>query len=389
MVDILSEDFQDPTRYSDMKNPVAATWLVSFKQIRHEDPQAANYLSFMSTLLRENIPQSLLPTGESELEQTKAIGTLTAYSFLTHRKGEEAFDVHRLVYLATRNWLRRESKLSFWTDNALRRLMEVIPAGGHLNREIWTQYLPHGVYVADKNEISRDGKNSMIVLLDRIGLCQSSLGQYAEAEKFHRRALALREEMLGSEHPDTLMSMNEVGFALSSQGKYTEAEEIHQETLALRDKVLGKEHPDSLTSRNVIGVVLGLQGKNIEAEEIHWETLALREQVLGKEHPRTLISMNSIGYVLSEQGKYREAEEIYRETIALREKVLGKEHPRTLISMNNIGHMLSAQGKYIEAEEVFREVLALREKVLGKEHPRTRISRENLADVLSQQGNFV
>ena len=31
--------------------------------------------------------------------------------------------------------------------------------------------------------------------------------------------------------------------ALSNQGKYTKAEKINQETLALREKVLGKEHP--------------------------------------------------------------------------------------------------------------------------------------------------
>ena len=389
MVDILSEDFQDPTRYSDMKNPVAATWLVSFKQIRHEDPQAANYLSFMSTLLRENIPRSLLPAGESDLEQTKAIGTLTAYSFLTHRKGEEAFDVHRLVYLATRNWLRRESKLSLWADSALRRLVEVIPTGGHLNLEIWTQYLPHGVYVADKNEISRDSKDLMIMLVDRIGRCQSSVGQYAGAEKFHRRALTLREEMLGNEHPNTLTSMNEVGFALNSQGKYTEAEEIHQETLALREKVLGKEHPETLTSMNNIGYVLSEQGRYIEAEEIYRETLTLREKVLGKEHPETLTSMNNIGYILSEQGKYIEAEEIYGQTLKLREKVLGKEHPETLLSMSNIGYILSEQGKYIEAEEIHRETLALREKVLGKEHPETLRSMNSVGYILSEQGKYI
>lgn len=430
MVDILSEDFQDPSRYSDMKNPVAATWLVSFEQIRHEDPHAADYLSFMSAILRENIPLSLLPPAESYLEQTKAIGTLTSYSFLTQRKGEEAFDVHRLVYLATRNWLRRENQLSSWADRALKRLVDIIPYGGHLNREVWTQYLPHGIYVADKIEIARDSKKLMIDLLDRIALCQSTIGQYAAAEKLHRRILglvevsgrehpdtlwrmneigvvlhyqgsyieaeeihreilALKEKVLGKEHLDTMISMNNLASALDHQGKHAETEKIHQEVLMLRKKVLGSDHPDTLMSMNNLGFALNDQGKYIEAEKIHRETLILREMILGKEHPETLTSMSNLGFALNGQGKYIEAETMHQKTLALKQKVLGKEHPETLTSMNNLGFALDQQGKHIEAEEIYRETLALRENILGKEHPGTQLSRRNLADMLKKQGKFV
>ncbi len=89
------------------KNPVATTWFISFKQIRRQDPLAAEYLSFIGVIVEDYVPISLLPSGNSLLEQEKAIGTLTAYSFVTRRTAEEAFDVHRLVYLATRNWLPR------------------------------------------------------------------------------------------------------------------------------------------------------------------------------------------------------------------------------------------------------------------------------------------
>ncbi|KAF4545517.1 Kinesin light chain, partial [Lasiodiplodia theobromae] len=73
--------------------------------------------------------------------------------------------------------------------------------------------------------------------------------------------------------------------ALGNQGKYGEAEETHREVLALREKVLGKEHPNTLTSMHEVAYNLGKQGKYGEAEETHREVLALREKVLGKEHP--------------------------------------------------------------------------------------------------------
>jgi tetratricopeptide (TPR) repeat protein len=387
-IEVLSEDFEDDGRYNYQKNPVATTWLISFKQIRRQDPLAAEYLSFIGVIVRDDIPISLLPLGKSLLEQKKAIGTLIAYSFVTRRTGEESFDVHRLVYLATRNWLRMEDELLIWADKALNRLVEVIPAGGHTNREVWTRYLPHGIYIADMIEVRSDNALVVIELLDRIGRCQSSLGHYIGAEKMHQRTLALRETVHGEEHEDTLTSRNELGVALTDQGKYIEAEAMHRETLLLREKVSGKEHPNTLISRNNLGLVLSSQGKYAEAEEIYQETLLLREKVLGKGHEDTLISRNNLGSALTDQGKYVEAEAMHRETLLLQEKVLGKEHPDTLISRNNLGSALSDQGKYAKAEEIHQETLALKETVLGKEHPSALISRNELGVALANQGKY-
>ncbi|KAH9205088.1 P-loop containing nucleoside triphosphate hydrolase protein [Leptodontidium sp. 2 PMI_412] len=48
VIELLSEEFEDHGRCRNVKNPVATTWLISFQQMRHRDPLAANYLSFMS-----------------------------------------------------------------------------------------------------------------------------------------------------------------------------------------------------------------------------------------------------------------------------------------------------------------------------------------------------
>ena len=87
IIKLLSEDFEDQGRYrdKDMKNPIATTWLISFNQIRDNDPLAAEYLSFMACLVPQGIPKSLLLPAPSKVEMTKAIGTLTAYSFITKR----------------------------------------------------------------------------------------------------------------------------------------------------------------------------------------------------------------------------------------------------------------------------------------------------------------
>jgi tetratricopeptide (TPR) repeat protein len=388
-----SERFDDPSRYEETESTIAKTWQISFDQILKQDRLAADYLSFMACVDCVNIPQSLLPNEGTAVQQLKALGTLTGYAFISeHQRDSQRpeeqrlFDVHRLVQKATVWWLREHNNWTIWTKKVYYRLEGLIPYGGHEGRQKWISYLPHAMHVSDlHSESSETGRAS---LLDRIGRCQATLGQYTAAEATHRRVLVLRKGKLGDEDILTLASMNEVGSALDDQGRYQEAETMHRQTLALRAKVLGKEHPSTLTNMNNLAGVLDSQGKYEEAETMHRQTLALKEKVLDKEHPSTLTNMNNLAGVLDSQGKYEEAETIYRQTLALREKVLGKEHPSTLTSINNLAAVLDSQGKYEEAETMHRQELAICEKVLGKEHPDTLTSMNNLAGVLNSQGKY-
>ena len=66
----------------------------------------------MAYVDRINIPQSLLLSVGSPLQQIKAIGTLKGYAFITERQqalpglGDEVFfDMHRLVHMMSARWL--------------------------------------------------------------------------------------------------------------------------------------------------------------------------------------------------------------------------------------------------------------------------------------------
>ncbi|KAF2818040.1 hypothetical protein CC86DRAFT_310088, partial [Ophiobolus disseminans] len=60
-----------------------------------------------------------------------------------------------------------------------------------------------------------------------------------------------------------------------SQGKYKEAEAMHRQTLALKEKVLGPEHPDTLTSMNNLASVLRAHSKYNKVIPTYTQTLAL------------------------------------------------------------------------------------------------------------------
>ncbi|KJZ70980.1 hypothetical protein HIM_09635 [Hirsutella minnesotensis 3608] len=406
---LLSREFEDLGRYDKIKNPIAATWMISFRQILRSDPTAADYLRFMSFLAERDIPRSLLPD-RGKAKTTEAIGTLKAYSFITQQKAD-SFDMHRLVQLSARYWLRRSGELGKVAKETLRRLAQVFPYPEHENRDAWMRYLPHAQRILyfrkDAGDEKAEGRTTSpacsrawakkvlgkehpetLGSMNNLARVLQSLGKYEEAERLHRQALDLKEKVLGKEHPETLGSMNNLARVLQSLGKYEEAERRHRRALDLREKVLGKEHPSTLGSMNNLARVLQSLGKYEEAERRHRRALDLREKVLGKEHPSTLGSMNNLARVLQSLGKYEEAERLHRQALDLSEKVLGKEHPETLSSINNLANVLESLGKYEEAERLHRQALDLREKVLGKEHPSTLGSMNNLAGVLKSLGKY-
>jgi tetratricopeptide (TPR) repeat protein len=85
-------------------------------------------------------------------------------------------------------------------------------------------------------------------------------GKYDEAELLYRRALAIREKVLGPDHPDVAASLNNLATLLDKQGKYDEAEPLYRRALAIRKKVLGPDHPDVAASLNNLAALLHKSG---------------------------------------------------------------------------------------------------------------------------------
>lgn len=339
VVELLSENFEDEGRYRDIKNPVATTWLISFEHIKRLDPLAAKYLSLMSCVDAKDIPQSLLPRANSLKEETDAIGTLNAYSFVRRRPTDQSTDqllnLHRLVHLATRNWLRTEGSLPEWTARSIARLGDIFPTDDHQNRALWRAYLPHARYVLDSN-VLLDDRIMKLPLLMKFGLCLRSDRRYNEAEKRLSQALKTSKTILGAEHRSTLPSMIHLAVTYIFKGRLKEAEELITQELRICSRVLGPEHPSTLTSMDNVAFIFSVQKRWKEAEGLRVQVLETSKRVLGQEHPDTLTSMANLAWTLKFQNCHEEAGELLAEYVRLRKKILGMEHPHTKSSVSGL-----------------------------------------------------
>ncbi|KAF7173406.1 hypothetical protein CNMCM6106_007488 [Aspergillus hiratsukae] len=262
-VELLSEDFRDPGRYKDIQNPVITTWLISFKQVQRQDQSAADYLSFMACIAPRNISQSLLPLQTSRKQRVDALGLLNAYSFTNSQNVD--ISMHRLVHIATRNWLRKNGLLSHWIQRVADRIQEVFPDNHYTNRGVWREYLPHALALVQGNEFII---KQNVDLVERIADCLASDGRYQEAEVLYKKLMEINQERNVPGHSSTLTSMANLASTYRYQGRWNEAEKLEVQVMETSKTVLGAEHPDTLTSMANLASTYWNQGRWNEAEKL-------------------------------------------------------------------------------------------------------------------------
>jgi len=108
---------------------------------------------------------------------------------------------------------------------------------------------------------------------------------------------------------------NDIGIILIILDDFNDALEMFNKALAIREKVLGKEHPGAAESFNNIGIVMRATGDNVGALEL-FKKAATSHYNIGD---MMVVMRNNVG-----------ALKMVNKALAIREKVLGKDHPEVL-----------------------------------------------------------
>jgi tetratricopeptide (TPR) repeat protein/cellulose biosynthesis protein BcsQ len=364
----------------DYPQTVATTWELAFQALQETQPATIDLLRLCAFLAPDAIPNALLRGNPltlpealgtvvaDDLQWDEALVALRRYALI--EVGEETLFIHRLVQAVTRDRLSADERTR-WAVVAAKLVMEAFPEDDSpLDPRTWPTYarlLPHALAVVSHNEGENAAPEATARLLNHIGLYLEARAQYAEAGPLYQRALALRERVLGPEHPDVAASLNNLAVLYHAQGRYAEAEPLYQRALVISEAMLGPEHPDTAWSLNNLAELYRAQGRYSDAEPLCQRALALRERVLGPEHPDTARSLNNLAVLYHAQGRYAEAELLYQRALVISEAMLGPEHPDTAWSLNNLAELYRAQGRYSDAEPLYQRALVLRERVLGPE----------------------
>ena len=301
-ISLLSREFCDRTRYqssAQSKNSVAATWLISFDQIRRSDSIAADLLSFLSCIENKAIPRSIMPSVESEEQMVHAIGTLRAYAFVTKRGDGDSYDMHRLVHLASKVWLNKQGALRKVEEKVAIHLAEIFPSDDYTNRTIWREYFPHAFhFLRNTKMLDSDARYDLCMA---VGQCLLVDGRIGEAVDWLSECFLWRGGRYLEDHSHRLASQHVLAGAYLADGQVKEAVKLLEQVVDIQKKILKEDHPYQLASQHELARAYKLDGQVKEAVQLLKQVVAIKGKVLKEDHPDRLISERSLQKLLARQ----------------------------------------------------------------------------------------
>jgi non-specific serine/threonine protein kinase/serine/threonine-protein kinase len=130
-------------------------------------------------------------------------------------------------------------------------------------------------------------------LMHVMGRTYYAISLSAEAVRFLERALAIRREALGRDHPDSMETMEWLADAYHWNAQDPECRAMYTELFEARRRVLGPEHPDTLFAR--LELIERNDIVSPEAEPALLETLATLRRVAGSDAYATRTAIRALG----------------------------------------------------------------------------------------------
>lgn len=174
------------------------------------------------------------------------------------------------------------------------------------------------------------------VILQRIGQTRGLLG----ADLLHRRATVLR-----------------------NRGDRDEALEDLQRALEIREEVLGPDHPRIATTLNALGAVHRSRNDRDAALAVQTRAIEIRRAALGADHPETGIAANDLGLLEQARGRYDEALKYLDESLKIAETA--RNDREVALVLNNLGRLQQLRGDLPAASRHLERALKIREALPG------------------------
>lgn len=377
---------------------VGASWQITFDRLASADPAAWQLITVAAWLAPEPVPLKLFTEHAPSLPEPLATAASDPLAWVRilaslRRHAVARIDAGSLVLHRIPATLLRDQTPSHkdsWPVTAVTLLRMAAPEDPWNQPATWPAWralLGHVLTATDADRPLGAVADEVDWLLDRVGSYLQTTGDPASARPHFERAYRQRNERLGADHPDTLVSANNLVSALWMTGEAGRALQLAEDTLDRKRRVLGDDDPSTLTSANNFATYLWHLGHYEQARAIDQDTLARRRRVLGEDHPHTLLSASNLAADFRELGNAREALELDADTLDHKRRVLGDDHLLTLLSAHNLATDLWAAGEYRQARDLDEDTFGRYRRILGPDHPRTLLSANNFITDLRAVGD--
>ncbi|KAF2022398.1 TPR-like protein [Aaosphaeria arxii CBS 175.79] len=413
-------------RDNEAKNSIITTWQISFETIRSTRRSAADLLSLMSFFDRQGIPKALLsyrsitPTicgsvdgnvitqahdkqdtfsrhcasedsGSENSDDdafTDDVQTLRDYSFVSETNDPGSLEMHRLVQLATQEWLEGRNEAESWKDRFISNLFDAFPPGEYENWEKCQRLYPHAVAASHKKPQSLESCKKWARLLYHAAWYASSKGNFVEVEPLITKSMGVTSKFRSPDSFETLQSMALLGGTKHAMGQWDAAERLKLLVVNTCKKRLGEDDSFTQMAMNGLSLTYRMQGRLKAAEELLEQVVEISKRKVGEDHRDTLTFMGNLAGTYMDQGRWDVAEKLLVRVVDVQKRMLGEDHPDTLSSIHGLASTNMVRGRCDVAEKLLVRVVDIQKRKLGEDHPDTLNSINTLAYAWKDQGRI-
>jgi hypothetical protein len=126
-----------------------------------------------------------------------------------------------------------------------------------------------------------------------------------KAELCAMRGLAIRENVLGPDHPLTAVSCNNLASIYKALFRFDECKLMLERAISIRSRLIGPDHPSTATLlSNLAQLYHHCYSDLNKAEQVFLRVLKIREGYYGTKHRLTLMTLNYLACVFRDQQRF-------------------------------------------------------------------------------------
>jgi CHAT domain-containing protein/Tfp pilus assembly protein PilF len=228
----------------------------------------------------------------------------------------------------------------------------------------------------------------LLYTLFMLGVVNRFLGDYETAEAFYKRGLNLAQKNLEPDHPFIARFLYNLAYNYGQKGEYARAESLYEQALAIREKALGADHPIVANILTEYALLLITMGDYTRPESMLQRALHISERVFDDDHVDVVRALNYLGVFYASRGDYLSAEPLFQRTLASWERTFGPDHGWVALGLENLGGLYLNMGEYDRAEPLIVRAVSIQEKNNGPDHPDTLSDKANLALLYYKRGDY-
>lgn len=185
-------------------------------------------------------------------------------------------------------------------------------------------------------------------------------GKYEEALPLARRAVEIREKLLGKEDLLVADALSNLGTVLTAMKNYSDAQSQYEKALSIYEKAYGESSLKVCGALDNLGWLNYGANNNGKAESLFQRSLVIKEKLLGPDHAEVAQAVESLARFYQRTGKYDKSISLYKRVAAIWEKSQGNNQIKAADALDQCACTMRLNRQEMEANKLDMQSSAIR-----------------------------